>query len=498
MNRAASDTLAWRLTGVARDSRTQIDDLTNKRGYLAGALRWRPDDATTIDVIVSHTADSPISPPGVPYALTQAADGKRLRDLYAGEPGWDDSDRKMTNVGVEISHEFAGGWTLQQGFRAEKFDWDYTGHYVSGLTADGAAITRGANYQLEDTQGLSADTRLAGEVTTGAAVHKLLFGLDIRHYKADTTTRFLRSADLDWRNPGYGTAPGEAWYIAENDLTLRQVGIYAQDEIEAGPWRGSVALRHDRTRQWGDAGNNFAGISWQDQSDSATTGRLGLGYQMANGVMPYVSYSTSFEPEIGVDHAGNTLKPTRGKQWELGVKYAPDSFDGLITASVYDLRQTDVTRRVTIDGVPGNYQIGEVKSRGVELEATASLASNWALRASYAWNETEQLGGANDGKEMPNAPQHLASLWLDHDFGNGVSAGGGLRHIGSRFGDLANVYDLGSVTLLDAAVRYETDRWDASLNISNLTDEVYVANCGSFGCYYGEGRTLNAKVAARW
>ena len=88
MNRAASDTLSWRLTGIARDNQTQIDELTNKRGYLAGALRWTPDDLTTIDVIVSHTADAPISPPGVPYALTQTANGRDLRAFYAGEPGW--------------------------------------------------------------------------------------------------------------------------------------------------------------------------------------------------------------------------------------------------------------------------------------------------------------------------------------------------------------------------------------------------------------------------
>lgn len=498
INRPVSDQLSWRLTGVARDNQTQIDELTNKRGYLAGALRWRPDDQTTIDVIASHTADSPISPPGVPYALTLTQSGKTLRDLYAGEPGWDDSDREMTNFGVEISRELDNGWTLQQGFRAEKFTWDYTGHYVSGLTDDGTAITRGANAQSEDTFGLSLDTRLAGEVTTGAAIHKLLVGLDIRQYDADTRTDFLRQTPLNWSDPAYGTAPGEAWYIAESDLKLRQIGIYAQDEIELGNWRGSIALRHDRTRQWGEAGNNFTGISDQDQKDSATTGRLGLGYQFATGVMPYVSYSTSFDPEIGVDHDGNLLKPTTGKQWELGVKYQPDAFDGLITASVYDLRQENLTRRVVEDGVPGNRQIGEVKSRGFELEATAALTERWNLRGGYAWNETEQIGGDNDGNEMPNAPQHLANLWLDHDFGNGARVGGGLRHIGQRYGDAANQYDLDSVTLLDLGASYETEKLTASLNVSNLTDEVYLANCGSFGCYYGEGRTISAKVSTRW
>ncbi|KTF06062.1 outer membrane ferripyochelin receptor, partial [marine sediment metagenome] len=62
------------------------------------------------------------------------------------------------------------------------------------------------------------------------------------------------------------------------------------------------------------------------------------GYLMANGAMPYVSYSTSFDPSIGIDDTtGRTLKPTEGKQWEVGVKYQPSSFDGLFSAAVYDL-----------------------------------------------------------------------------------------------------------------------------------------------------------------
>ncbi len=79
MNRAPSEVLSWRLTGIARNMKTQIDELTNERGYLGTALRWSPDAVTTVDVIASYTNDAPISPPGVLYALTQAADGKDLR-----------------------------------------------------------------------------------------------------------------------------------------------------------------------------------------------------------------------------------------------------------------------------------------------------------------------------------------------------------------------------------------------------------------------------------
>ena len=277
VNRAVSDTLALRFTATGRDNKEQIDELTNERGYFAAAARWQPTDMTTVDFIASYIKDSPISPTGVPYGLTRIADGDDLREMNTGQPDWDDSDRKMGNFGVELSHDLGNGWTLNQGFRYEKFDWDYTGTYISGLSDDGATILRGANRQEESTKGINLDTRLAGEVESGSVLHKLLIGIDLRKYDADTTTEFYTASGLDWRNPDYSGAPTDpAWYTSENDLTLKQIGIYAQDEIEIANWRASVALRHDRAEQTGTIYTNFAGRSRVDQTDNETTGRLGL------------------------------------------------------------------------------------------------------------------------------------------------------------------------------------------------------------------------------
>ena len=149
VNRAPSETLSWRLTGIGRDDNTQIDDLTNKRGYLAGAVRWSPDAATTIDIMANYAKDSPLSPTGVPFALTQSADGDYLRDLYTGQKDWDDSDRTSSSFSLELSHEFDNGWRLSQGFRYEKLDWDYRSTYAIAVTgAD--TFSRGSSRQEED------------------------------------------------------------------------------------------------------------------------------------------------------------------------------------------------------------------------------------------------------------------------------------------------------------------------------------------------------------
>lgn len=500
VNRNPSDTLSWRLTGIGRDDQTQLDELTNERGYLAAATRMTTDASTTIDVMTSYTKDSPITPVGIPYALTDLGLNDALRDIYSGEPDFDDSDRSLWNFGVEVSHDLDNGWTLSQGFRYEKLDWDYTGTSVAFgqvVNADGS-FNRTVIDQSEESETISLDTRLNGEVTTGAAIHRVLVGLDVQKYDASDFTIFGTTSAFDWRNPVYD-ADGVALdgFRGGRDITFKQAGLYAQDEIEMGKWRGTLGLRHDWVSQDGEAYGADASFD-----ESQTSGRVGLSYVMDNGLMPYASYSTSFEPLPGSDITGAALEPTKGKQGEIGLKYSPAGYDGLFSIAAYDLRQENLTRPVSevIDGDvrSGLRQIGEVRSKGVELSAVFSLNEAWDVDASYSYNDTEQVEGANAGNALPNAPRHLASLWLSRDFGNGIRAGGGLRHIGKRFGDEANAIEMESVTLLDLGASWSSDNIDASLQVSNLTDEAYVASCSSFGCFFGEGRTVAAKVSYKW
>jgi len=495
-NKALSDTFAARLTGKLSQTEEDIDELTNKRGYLGLATRWSPTDATTVDFLASYQKDAPITPAGIPFDLTGQGNDDSLRDLYIGDPAIDESDRRMINIGYELHHEFDNGWALDQSARFQKFDWDYTGFYVSGFTAP-STVNRGVIFQDEDTWTANLDTRFSGEVDTGAIDHKLLFGLDLRKYGDNTTTEFASASDLDITSPTSATVAAP-FYTKTDDLTLEQVGIYAQDELSFDKWRATLGIRHDWTDQQGTSGTTVI-----DQQDSATTGNVGLSYLFDSGLAPYVSYATSFDPVIGTDIDTNTLKPTTGEQWEVGLKYQPTSFDGLFSIALYDLTQDNVSVTVTEGGVSGIRQIGQVKSRGIEIEGAAEIAMGWSVKAAYSYNDAEQVG-TNDGKMPANMPRHSGSVWLAYDFAEdtalaGLSVAGGIRYIGERFGDNANTYELDPVALVDLAAKYKvTDKATLAVNLNNLTDETYVANCGSFGCYYGAGRSVMGTLTVRW
>ncbi|TWI40336.1 TonB-dependent receptor [Mesorhizobium tianshanense] len=69
----------------------------------------------------------------------------------------------------------------------------------------------------------------------------------------------------------------------------------------------------------------------------------------------------------------------------------------------------------------------------------------------------------------------------------------------ASFGDNANAVSVPGHTLVDAALRYKKNGWQAALNVSNLFDKTYYSTCfpGS-GCIYGEGRVVKGSLSMKF
>ena len=100
-------------------------------------------------------------------------------------------------------------------------------------------------------------------------------------------------------------------------------------------------------------------------------------YQPSKEVSLYASYTRSFYPISGFDNVNPDVKfdPTRGTQYEVGVK--TDFLDGRLSATLaaYQLTKTNVlTTVVTSDPINPvrSIQTGEQRSRGIELDMILS------------------------------------------------------------------------------------------------------------------------------
>jgi len=172
-------------------------------------------------------------------------------------------------------------------------------------------------------------------------------------------------------NPSYGAAevPLPMSPFRNFLITQKQAGTYLQDQMKLGNFTLVLSGRNDWVETSQAARDTGALVSQRD--DSRFSGRAGLIYTFDNGIAPYVSYATSYNPIIGLNASNQLFVPETGKQAEIGVKVAPRGFDGYFTASVFDLKRQNVATTDPSNVLLQN-QTGEVTSRGIELEAVAN------------------------------------------------------------------------------------------------------------------------------
>ncbi|MGL3607744.1 TonB-dependent siderophore receptor [Rhizobium sp. G187] len=489
------------------------------RGVVAPEVTWSPDDATKLNVYGYYSnLDQQTGTNGFfPYVGTvvDAPFGKIDPDADYGEPSTDFSKIRQTMLGYEFEHEFENGVTFAQNARYGHVNRHenspYSYGYFDPATNTGYLQEPGTIPMLQrigfegltEVDSFSLDNRLSGELTTGPVEHSIVAGLDYKHYQLDHVQKWpswpASATPISVTDPVYGTIQPSNDVQIDEVLTQRQVGLYAQDQLKFGS--GFVMTLNGRADWLHTDLDDQLGTDSYQSDDTAISGRVGLAYEFANGVTPYISAGTFFNPVVGTT-LGEALVPEEGYQYEAGIKYEPTSFSGLITASVFHITKQNWTN--TTLGI--STQVGEVEARGFELEGKVDLSESWKLLGSFTYQDLEVTADENGsllGSTPYLTPDMQASVWVDYEvptgYFEGLSLGAGLRYQGESWADMPNTKTVPDVVLADAALRYEKNDWGLSLNVNNLFDKQYVAGCqGTLVCGYGEGRTITFKLSKTW
>jgi iron complex outermembrane recepter protein len=499
-------TVLWRLTGVVRDGETQVDFTKDDRIFIAPAVTFKPNDDTTITILANYQKDR--AGWGLQFLPASGTlwpnSGRTIPvSFFAGVPGFDAFNTEIATAGYQLSHDFSDNITFRQNLR---YAWQhnlekvfYGAGYADETAGSYARVGSMSNSYINS---FAIDNQLQGKFTTGFLSHTTLVGIDYRNTSFRDTAYSVTTStpDINVFAPVYGNDWTIGGLTDNTAVKQSQVGLYAQDQIKLGRLSFQLGGRQDFVTTTVDSG--LANVTASTDA-SAFTGRAAVIYNFDNGIAPYFSYSESFLPVLATSATGQLLKPETGVQYEVGVKYQPTGLNALFTLAAFDL-----TRDNVVTYAPPSYtaeQTGQVKSRGVELEGTMSLAQGWNLRAAYAYVDAVLTQDpVNLGKAPPTVPLNRASLWSDYTLQSGVFAGvqfgGGVRYVGATWGDDANTFKVGASTVLDALIAYSRDNWRLSLNMTNLADIRYVAACygAASGCFYAEGRKAIAKLTYRW
>ncbi|CAI1201554.1 ferrichrome porin FhuA [Serratia quinivorans] len=501
---------SYRLTGLARDEDQQQVGEKSKRYAIAPSFSWRPDDRTSLTFLSSFQDDPSVGFYGwLPKEGTvqNGINGKLPTSFNDGEPGYNNISRKQQMVGYAFEHGFDDVWTVRQNLRYSKMDVDYRSIYGQGISATNPAeLTRGVMNSKEHMSSFTVDTQAQAKFATGQVDHTLLMGVDYMRMRNDVVYQYGTAAPLNVVSPQYGNQSYTITGGASQVNRQEQTGLYVQDQAEWNQWVLTMGGRYD----WSDTNstNRLNQNSVSKQKDNEFSGRAGLNYVFENGIAPYVSYSESFEPTSGTDFSGNTFAASKGKQYEAGVKYAPK--DRPITASmaIYQLTKTN-NKVADPNNKFASIQGGEIRSRGVELEAKAALSANLNLLGSYTYTDAEYSKDTTLQGNTPAAiPKHMASLWADYTFHetaiSGLTLGSGVRYVGSSYGDEANTFKVKDYTVVDAAIKYDLARFNLpgssiGINVNNLFNKEYVSSCfATYGCYWGAERQVVATATFRF
>lgn len=507
-------TLSYRLTGTADRNDMQVAGAEQKRVYIAPALTWKPDANTTLTLLAKYQRD-----PDVGYynfvpatgSLFDTPNGRISSHTNLGAPDFDSHSRTQASVGYTFEHRFDPVWTVRQNLRYTYVRDDLANVFANGFASGSdTTLNRYAFFNDESAKFFTVDNQAQAKFSTGPLSHTALFGFDYQRVLYRERVGLGAAPQLDPFAPVY--LPVAMPNATSDDIErMKQFGVYAQDQIAWQKWRFLIGVRED----WASSDdNNPVAASYISQSERAFTWRTGLVYLFDSGIAPYASYAKSFDPQAGTLADGAAAKPTTAQQYEVGVKYQPPGYNSFVTASAFDLRERNV---LTADPAhPGfSDQAGEVRARGLELEAHASLSDNLNVTASYTWldnvttesndSTTTVDGGTTSlqGKAPWGIPRNVASAWVDYTLHGGplrgFGFGGGIRYLGASY-DQSNTIRVPAITLVDAAIHYDTGRhWLLSLNGTNLFNRQYVSACTSASvCTYGDGVEVLATARYRW
>ncbi|TQS72536.1 TonB-dependent siderophore receptor [Rhodobacteraceae bacterium] len=503
----------YRVVGSAWQKNLQ-GDFDQNRLFVAPSVQWAMSDRTTVTLSALYQNEPDAGNRGfMPYygVAAPTEDGVLLDDSFQSyAPDYDFAKRETWSLGYTLEHRFANGWKLDHTLRYSDVDlthsqvgfWDP----VNYGTAD-SDLYLYRFYETTSAQTLGTNIRLSGTAQTGALSHDIAVGMDYLRVKSDGA--YARSATdayvfslVDMNFPTASDIAGLTLDASSNTTTsdLTQTGVFAQNRISLGDWAVLVGGRYD----WTDTKATRDGTMTGRYKDEKFTGRAALSYQTAFGLMPYISYSTSFEPVTSLDDNGRaSFKPTTGEQWEVGGKWASNDGRFTVSAAYFDISKTNITENDPVTDV--TRQIGEVGSKGFELEARGEITDRLSLIASYFNTDATYKTGDNKGNTFYAVPTEQAAVWMKYAVIDGLDLSLGARYTGKSYADGANTQTVPSYTLYDAGIGVDLGRfWQAgdgaraNLTVQNLTDERYVSSCVRSYCWLGEGRTVQASLTYEW
>ena len=531
-----SKSIAFRINGSYENSESFRNVVKNERVYVNPSLLFIINPKTQITVQGDYlTADWT---PDFGTGLI----GKQILDLprnaFYGSL-WSNGTTKSASASVLLNHDFNKNWKLNFNSSFQSYDrTQKSTAQMSNITNSGdwtRALVQNKNLE----QILGDQLSLQGNFNTGSIKHQIYTGIDWENSFATGYTYAFDPANYDTINL-FTFDPSKQ----KNDIPnaratqilkteTNRFGAYFQDLISitekvkvlAGirwSWQEGQATTYKETYNTSTkvqtvAPENAIAEVGAKKLDNAFSPKVGIIYQPTKSTSLFASYSNSFSPNTGFTVDNKTIEASIIDQYEAGIK--KEFFEGLLSTNltVYQISNSNLAQTAPFlaDGVTENVNSnikvlgGATKSKGVEIDVTATPIEGLNIIAGYSYNDmryTKTSGTSGSfvaGDQVVRTPKNTANLSffykVPEGMFKGVSFGAIANYIGNRLGGWNDDYlwtavkptptnpkpnpayivtirdrdiPIEGYTTIDASVGYEWGKFSVLCKLSNITNEL--------------------------
>ena len=509
---------AWRVNALWQDSEGYRDGKNSSILAVNPTLRLDLGAHSTLHLDYEYLTSEHKADAGLPLIASQPFSNEGLLLLYGDalpdvprtrsyQTPFDLSEQIIQRFRADYEWHLSPNFTLRDKFYYTRLDWPSRGTIFGGTTPNASGsldLIRLLN-ALDDEQAIVGNQFEAlWALDTGGLKHQLLFGLEFTRYQDDFTlaVNFLppinlfapqETATLEQLVPipdeslaGETSAQTLAPYFVDRIILSSRVEFFVGGRFDLVDYDKTSTVNQ---RDPSATDSTYRPVPIDAQRDyRQLSPLLGAVFAPNDELSFYANIGSAFAPPSALAVGG--LEPEKSRQGEVGIKaqLLDDKLDGRL--ALFHLQKDDIA-------IPDDNnlirQVGDQRTRGLELELWARPAAGWYAQASYAYLDAEltRFNKLERKKLDPVSqtiveeivdysnntpafvPEHLLTLWAARDLGENLTVAAGLRYVDSQFVAEDNVYEIDGALTLDCGLTYRRGPGLLRLNLKNATGREY-------------------------
>jgi outer membrane receptor for ferric coprogen and ferric-rhodotorulic acid len=500
---------AGRIVVAAEEQDSWVRGLSNDRAFVYGVIDGQIGDKSTLTLGYSYQdADTNGNMWGALVLANSDGTQAEFGRSSSTTQDWTFWDTQNHSAFAEYTYALAQDWNLKASYNFRKYEDDSQLFFAfsnEGLDPDTGRGLVGwpGSWPTADESHL-VDVSVDGEIELLGHKHELIVGAN---YSSGDRTQYTRPVDAN--DPAFGdlppfpyagdAIPEPAWGAVEIDseMTQRLKRLYGAGRFTiTDKLTTIVGLNVAEYHRDG----HQTGVSF-DQTEQEVSPYAGITYDLTDHLLAYASYSDIYQPQDQTDFDNRFLDPSKGVNYEVGLK--ADWFEQrlLTTLAAFSAEQENLATFAGLNNATGNYYYEgvDVESKGLELEVAGRV--NEIIDVVLGFTSL-QLDGQDDENYdwVPRRTLNLAlSAKLPAFTALAFGVNGRWQSDTSKVDEYTNIrIRQGSYALLNAFARWDvTKQMSVRANLDNITDEKYITSLYQIG-YYGAPRNYSVSLNYRF